>query len=112
MTLELAKNIADNLTVDELRDLNSYVVAKVNEYSRKRQIEASKQFRIGDIISFRAKKRFKPVIITVERINPKTLSGMEIDSTIRWNVNPTLCKKVENFDGKTKKNTHDKIATG
>lgn len=60
---------------------------------------AANQFRVGDLVSFRAKSGAR-VIIMVAKVNTKTLSGVEVDPTTRianklrsWRVTPTLATK-------------------
>lgn len=89
-----------SLTTDELKELNLMIVGIVNERRADRQLQASREFKIGDIAGFIYRKTGEEVFFRVERINGLTLSGHQVDlfghakrGTAR--AAPTLCRKVD-----------------
>lgn len=88
---------------EALRKLNKQIVALIKERSAEEERAAATAFRIGDTVSFYAKKYRSRIHIIVDRINPQTVAGKEVNGTIKWRVSPSLCtlersneKKSEN----------------
>lgn len=89
-----------DMTMEQLRELNSEVVTVIRGMQARSQQEAALAFKPGDFVLIERKKwPFGVLKIRVTKINQKTLSGFEVaadgtDSPKRWKVSPTLCTKA------------------
>lgn len=88
------ETLLDTLTLDDLRDLNRMVVARINDIHRERQARALSRFRTGDLIEFVDERARRKVRALVERINSKTMTVREVESRASWRVSPSLCRLV------------------
>lgn len=83
----------DNLTEEELVDLNNRVVARLRFLNQMRSHAQMLEFRIGDRVSFQPEGR-PPIVGMVTRYNQKSVTVVT-DSGQRWNVSPALLRKAE-----------------
>jgi hypothetical protein len=83
------------LTYDQLVSLGKRAYSMARTIQDMKQRDAVREFRIGDVVEFKnGKGIFSPAVrITVEKINPKSLSGKTAEGR-GWRVAPTLCTKV------------------
>ena len=58
--------LIENLTADELIELNKHIVERAKELRRKESLEASKKFKIGDEVYFIDQgKKIKGTVLSV-----------------------------------------------
>lgn len=72
---------------------------ELNYRISRKVVLAGNQFRVGDLVSFRAKSGAR-IIMMVAKVNTKTMSGVEVDPITRvankfksWRVTPTLVQR-------------------
>jgi hypothetical protein len=82
----------DQLSEDELIDLNHRVVARLKLLSTMRSQSSMVNFRIGELVSFQPDGR-PTLIATVVRHNIKSVSVVTTDGQ-KWTVSPHLLSKV------------------
>ncbi len=82
----------DNLTEAELVDLNNRIVERLRFLSHMRAHAEMLEFKIGDRVAFQPAGRGE-VIGMLTRYNRKTVTVITDDGQ-RWNVSPTLIRKV------------------
>lgn len=83
----------------DLRELNSAIVAEINERNRNRQRDLVRQFRTGDKAAFKCSRTGRMVNVRVDRLNTKTIGCTELNSdgslTMKtWRVSPGLLVSV------------------
>lgn len=79
----------DNLSIEELIELNHRIIARIKELSQKQTAEILKQFHIGDRVSFISEGKTvegKVVKIHKKNITVKTSHG-------EWIIPPEALKK-------------------
>lgn len=88
------------LTDQELRMLNNAIVGQIRHAANLKQIAAGSKFGIGQNVKF-TDKRGRTVVISIEKINAKSIKGVELtpDGRIerfaqRWTVSPSLCSAI------------------
>jgi hypothetical protein len=81
------------LSTEQLRVLNRAVVGILNTRNSNEAFEKSRQFRIGQTVQFRDKKGGVRKIV-IERINTKSVSGLEVGGYMTWRVHPNLLSAV------------------
>jgi len=92
---EIVKSL-NALTVEELRTLNSEVVALLNHRHRMDQFEKARAFKPGDEVTFKTRQG-KTITAIVNKINQKTVQVTQKDGgpfPMSWNVSPGLLTKV------------------
>ena len=82
----------DQLTEEELIDLNNRVVARLRFLSQARAHARMLEFKIGDRVSFQPEGR-SPIVGMVTRYNKKSVTVVT-DKGERWNVSPALLRKT------------------
>jgi hypothetical protein len=89
------------MTEPQLRAINEAVVGEIRLRQTQREMQASSQFRVGQVVTWYSDKRNKQVYIKVGRINPKSLAGDECNADgtskpipMTWRVSPTMVKAV------------------
>ena len=83
----------DRLTEAELIDLNNRVVARLRFLSEVRAHSQMLEFRIGDRVAFEPHDR-PEVVGTLTRYNRKSVTVIS-DSGQRWNVTPTVLRRLD-----------------
>ena len=83
----------DQLTEDELVDLNNRIVARLRFLSHMRAHSEMLEFRIGDRVIFEPEGR-APVLGVLTRYNKKTVTVVS-ESGQRWNVSPGFLRRAE-----------------
>ena len=83
----------DQLTEEELIDLNHRIVARLRFLSQMRAHAKMMEFKVGDRVSFQPDGR-PPLAGMVTRYNKKTVTVIT-ESGEQWNVAPGLLRKVE-----------------
>ena len=87
----------DNLTETELIDLNNRVVERLRFLHQMRAHGQMLQFKIGDRVSFQPEGH--PIVAgMLIRYNRRTVTVIT-DGGQRWNVAPTLLRRVDNSVG-------------
>ncbi len=82
----------DQLTEDELVDLNNRIVARLRFLSHMRAHSEMLEFKIGDRVIFEPEGR-APVVGVLTRYNKKTVTVLS-DSGQRWNVSPGFLRRA------------------
>jgi hypothetical protein len=82
----------DNLTESELVDLNNRIVERLRFLSQMRAHAEMLEYRIGDRVAFQPAGRGE-LTGMLTRYNRKTVTVITDDGQ-RWNVSPTLIRKV------------------
>ena len=80
----------NNLTLDELYELNKKVVARIKALRDQESKQIANRLTVGDIVSF-VNKRNKRVNGTITKINKKT-ANVDVDGT-SWRVALSLLKQ-------------------
>jgi hypothetical protein len=83
----------DDLTEDELVDLNNRVVERLRFLHQMRSHTAMLEFRIGDRVTFQPEGR-AAVFGILTKYNRKSVTVITDDGH-KWNVSPGFVKKVE-----------------
>jgi hypothetical protein len=86
----------DNLSEEELIDLNHRIIERLRFLSQMRAHSRMLDFRIGDRITFQPEGR-PPVVGMLTRYNKKTVTVIT-DSGQHWNVAPGLLRKAVTTD--------------
>lgn len=81
------------LPTDVLREMNKAVVAILNSRRANETWDKARQFRVGQVVQFRDKKGATRKI-TIDRINTKSVSGIEVGGYMSWRVHPSLLSAV------------------
>lgn len=84
-------NIIPKLDEQQLRSLNSKIVARIKHLHKFRQLEEMSKFSKGDRVSFECSGDIKTGTIT--KLNQKTVSIITDDDE-GWNVAPSLLSRV------------------
>lgn len=78
----------------ELRELNAYLVSIMRDRSTVKQMAAGRAFQPGDRATFFSNRRARNVVIVIERINQKSVSGHEVGDSMyngtKWKVTPSM----------------------
>jgi len=82
---EATKQGLRRASMDDLRELNSFVVKCINEKAKERATAKLQEFRIGEVVSFR-NKRGVWVAGTIRTINEKTVSLDTCTDGNKWRV--------------------------
>ena len=82
----------DNLSEEELIDLNHRIIERLRFLSQMRAHSKMLDFRIGDRVTFQPEGR-PPVVGMLTRYNKKTVTVIT-DSGQHWNVAPGLLRKA------------------
>jgi hypothetical protein len=85
----------DKLSEAELVDLNNRILARLRFLRDRRAHAAMLEFRVGDRVEFRPDGHL-PVIGILTRYNKKTVTVIT-DSGERWNVAPSLLRRVDDL---------------
>jgi len=91
----------DNLSEDELIDLNHRIVERLRFLEQKRAHDAMLRFSIGERVTFTPRGR-SPVTGMLTKYNRKTVTIITDDGH-RWNVAPSLLKKSGGTGGSAKR---------
>ena len=83
----------DQMTEDELVDLNNRIVARLRFLSHMRAHSEMLEFTIGDRVIFEPEGR-PPVVGVLTRYNKKSVTVLS-ESGQRWNVSPGLIRRAE-----------------
>jgi hypothetical protein len=88
----------DKLSTEDLRALNHLVVGILRDRAAMRQVQAGRDFYIGQIAAF--EHRGREVLFRIDRINTKTLSGPQVDELgnltgRKARAAPTLCRPIQ-----------------
>jgi hypothetical protein len=83
----------DELTEEELIDLNNRIVARLRFLNQVRAHTQMLEFRIGDRVAFQPEGR-PPIVGMLTRYNKKSVTVVT-DSGEHWNVSPGLLRKAE-----------------
>lgn len=83
----------DDLSMDQLIDLNKRVVRRLKDLNTQQQTQAAAQFRIGDIVSFLDTDHKKVVgfIVSIQKTKINILS----ETGNKWSVSPVLLSPEE-----------------
>lgn len=87
----------DTLTEAELIDLNNRIVERLRFLSQMRAHGQMLQFKIGDRVSFQPEGH-PSVVGMLTRYNRRSVTVIT-DSGQRWNVAPTLLRRVDRSGG-------------
>jgi hypothetical protein len=82
----------DELTEEELIDLNNKIVARLRLLNQMRAHSQMIEFRIGDRVSFQPEGR-PPIVGMLIRYNRKSVTVVT-DAGEHWNVSPGLLRKA------------------
>lgn len=82
----------ENLSEEELRDLNQRIVQRLKLLTQMRIHSQMLDFNVGERVTFTSNG--EPVIGTLIRYNRKTVTVVT-DTGDRWNVSPGLLGKAE-----------------
>lgn len=82
----------DQLSEDELVDLNHRIVERLRFLNQMRTHSQMLDFKIGDRVTFQPQGR-SPVVGMLTRYNKKTVTVIT-DSGQHWNVAPAFLRKV------------------
>ena len=82
----------DRLTESQLIDLNHRIIAHLRMFAQLRAHTSMLEFKVGERVSFEGEdgRRITGMLV---RYNKKTVS-LVTDEGHRWNVSPTLLKRV------------------
>ena len=83
----------DGLTEAELVDLNNRVVARLRLLNEVRSHSRMLEFRIGERVAFQPDDR-PEVVGVLTRYNRKSVTVIT-DSGQRWNVSPTVLRRLD-----------------
>ena len=83
----------DNLTENELIELNHRIVARLRFLNHKRAHAHMLEFSIGDRVAFQPQGRSQ-IVGMLTRYNRKTVTVIT-ESGEQWNVSPILLRKAE-----------------
>ena len=87
----------DKLTEAELIDLNNRIAERLRLLNQMRAHGQMLQFKIGDRVSFQPDGQ--PIVVgMLTRYNRRTVTVIA-DSGQRWNVTPTLLRRVDGSAG-------------
>lgn len=95
-------DVLPDLTEAELREVNQHVVLGIRSLAKYKQDEASKQFRVGDLVGWGIKYG-QPMIGTVQKVNRNSLTliqchvkGLPVSSGVAstWRVSPSFLHLV------------------
>ena len=83
----------ENLTVQELIELNGQIINRIKELRKQEQVRAVSQFRLGDVVSFTHKYNQKIIglILSVR----KTKISILTEDNEQWTVSPGLLSPEE-----------------
>lgn len=85
----------NNMSLEELREVNRLVINQINHLHRQRDTKALARFMVGDLVEFTSEKSLRRVRARVDRINQKTLTLKEIEGApVFWRVPPSMCRLV------------------
>lgn len=85
----------NNMSLEELREVNRLVINQINHLHRQRNTKALARFMVGDLVEFTSEKSLRQVRARVERINQKNLTLREIEGApVFWRVRPNMCRLV------------------
>lgn len=90
----------DDLTEEELIDLNHRVVQRLRIMQEMRSHMSMLEYRIGESVEFDADGA-RVIAGVVARFNKKTVTVVS-DTGQRWNVSPHLLRRREKNDGGTR----------
>jgi hypothetical protein len=82
----------DELTEEELIDLNNRIVARLRLLNQMRAHSQMLEFKIGDRVSFQPEGR-PPIVGMLTRYNRKSVTVVT-DAGEHWNVSPGLLRKA------------------
>jgi hypothetical protein len=82
----------DELTQEELIDLNNRIVARLRFLNQMRAHAQMLEFKIGDRVSFQPEGR-PPIVGMLTRYNRKSVTVVT-DGGEHWNVSPGLLRKA------------------
>lgn len=82
----------DEMTYDQLADLNKRVVARMRRLGTQRQVAAMDSFNVGDQVHFVGKDG-RTEYGTVVKHNHRTVS-VRSDRGVQWRVSPTLLSRI------------------
>lgn len=87
------------MNLEQMREVNRLAIERINSLHRERQATVMRKFTHGDLVEFTSDKQARVVRLRVERLNQKSLSGVEVDSAhpraqpgLQWRVSPSLCR--------------------
>lgn len=92
--------VLNSMTTEELRSLNSRVVAMIRDRQDREAWRKARSFAPGQIVQFKDKLGYVRKM-RVQRVNVKTVSGFELDSGgspmlfKQWRVSPQFLTAVE-----------------
>lgn len=86
----------DQLTEEELVDLNNRIVARLRFLNQMKAHTEMLQFKIGDRVTFHPEGR-PPITGMLTRYNKKSVTVVT-DRGERWNVSPGLLRKAEHSE--------------
>jgi hypothetical protein len=83
-------------TLDEatLRQFNQVLVAQINASTRARQAAATRSFNVGQVVKFNDRGGVERKM-RIDRINVKTVSGVDLSSGMNWRVSPSFLSLCE-----------------
>lgn len=90
----------NSLSTEELRVMNSNIVAILKTRSAETARTAAEQFRPGQIVQLVSGRTGRPIgFMRIERFNTKTVSGPEVTKEgqyigIGWRAHPSLLRAV------------------
>ena len=99
-TVQQIRGLLSGMTAQELRQVNSDVVAHLNHRQGLTQTSAMANLRVGTIAEFNSSKLNKTIRIRITRLNQKTVTGQQIhipdgtDTIGTWKVAPSLLRVV------------------
>lgn len=87
----------DDMSMEELRALNEEVVARMRALHANKSRDLLSNFRIGQIVQFRANKGpWSPLLTArIDALNQKTASVTVIDTGKKWRVHPSFLQAVK-----------------
>ena len=92
----------DELTEEELIDLNNRIVARLRFLNQVRAHTQMLEFRIGDRVAFQPEGR-PPIVGMLTRYNKKSVTVVT-DKGEHWNVSPGLLRKAERSENVSNEN--------
>ncbi len=82
----------DDLSIDQLMELNQYICRRINELRSRENLQALSQLRVGLKVTFEGREG--PVLGIVTKINHKSVIVLAEDGTKQYKVSPGLLRPL------------------
>ncbi len=84
----------NSLTTGQLRMINNAICDLLRSRSASESFEKTRKFQIGQNVQFQDKKGITRKI-NIDRVNMKSVSGIEIGGFAKWRVHPSFISALE-----------------